>query len=119
MQQPQTQYDPDAQRYGEHIERTPFLGVDHTILYSMRDRRGVALQSHRMLGDVFGMNFPNQYNATYYIRDRIIRDRIICREDHVYKTDMLHFGAHASGVESKFSILLAIQSQLKYDCRCQ
>ncbi len=48
-----------------------FLDIDHTILHSTRDKRGLNYLNHKIFGnDIFEINFPNQYNATYYIKFR-------------------------------------------------
>jgi len=66
-------------KYFEHIdgklhEREKlllFLDIDHTILHSTRDKRGASYLQHALFGkDVFAIDFPNQYNATYYIKFR-------------------------------------------------
>ncbi|ETO14334.1 hypothetical protein RFI_23036 [Reticulomyxa filosa] len=65
--------------HAKHIEETLrgnrklvlFLDVDHTLLHSTRDPKARNYQSHAVFGgDIHPIDFPNPYNATYFIKFR-------------------------------------------------
>ena len=73
-----------------------FLDIDHTILHSTRDPRGGDYVNHPVFGrDIFEINFPNQYNATYFIKFRPSFRELVRELSPIYDFVLYTMGSRA------------------------